>query len=248
MNTRLILLSLILLCSAQSLAGQNGRSVSLSDSDVLDVRTTLGYSTILHFDARPTSVVLGDQDSFKVEYVGNSLTVKPLRAGASTNLFVFTDYDKFSFRITSSAHGSADYSIRIRRKGAATQKKAKPSSIAGLESRAVATKASASGVTLAVQSIAYPPSRTAVVVQFSITNLSSQSFEPKPFVAQQGSRIGFAEIRLTAMRCPPGSTVTGLFVVRLSKLDTSFPLELTLPLPNAESLVAPIDPKTEVSR
>lgn len=94
------------------------RSLSLADGDVGEVRSAIGYSTILQFDTRPTSVVLGDQDAYKVEYVGEGLTVKPLVPGAKTNLFVFTDYARFNFRISASTADQADYLVKISRKRA----------------------------------------------------------------------------------------------------------------------------------
>jgi hypothetical protein len=76
----------------------------------------MGYSTILQFDSRPTSVVLGDQDGFKVEYVGNSLTIKPVAHGGKTNMFVFTDYDRFNFRVIVGQAQLVDYVIQVKRK------------------------------------------------------------------------------------------------------------------------------------
>ncbi len=92
------------------------RVLRLSDTEVGQIATSLGYSTILQFDSKPTSVVLGDQDAFKVEYLADSLTIKPLVAGVRTNLFVFTQYERFNFRVEVRAAAQADYVVRIRRK------------------------------------------------------------------------------------------------------------------------------------
>src|SRR5256885_2332440 len=95
---------------------RSGRTVILRETDVAEIKTVIGYSTLLQFDSRPTSVVAGDQDAFKVEYVGQGLSIKPLLPNISTNLFIFTDYDRFSFRVSSSRTGVPDYYVRVRRR------------------------------------------------------------------------------------------------------------------------------------
>jgi len=40
------------------------RIVTQADSEMVTINTALGYTTLIQFDARPTSAVLGDQDGF----------------------------------------------------------------------------------------------------------------------------------------------------------------------------------------
>lgn len=63
------------------------RTLTFSESDVGQVQLAVGYSTILQFDSRPTSAVLGDQDAFKVEYLGNSLTLRLVHERGHTPTF-----------------------------------------------------------------------------------------------------------------------------------------------------------------
>ena len=84
------------------------RRIEADEDKVALVRTAVGFSTILEFPSKPLSAVLGDQDSFKLEYVGNSITVKPLVSGATSNLFVFTEYNRFTCTLKSGAKSDVD--------------------------------------------------------------------------------------------------------------------------------------------
>ena len=95
---------------------QETRTLSLAESNVAPIRTALGFTTMLNFDVRPSSVILGDQDAFKIEYAGNGLAIKPVIARAKTNLFVFTDYDRFSFQLIAGPQNEADYAIHVKGK------------------------------------------------------------------------------------------------------------------------------------
>ncbi len=81
---------------------------------LIPIHTALGFSTILEFESKPTSAVLGDQDGIKLEYVGNSITLKPLIGGSHTNLFVFTEFDRYNFAIQTGSSSLVDYIVRIK--------------------------------------------------------------------------------------------------------------------------------------
>ena len=61
------------------------------------------------------NVVLGDQTAFRVEFINDSITLKPLRSGAKSNIFIFTDNDRFNLTVKSGSVALVDYVIRIRR-------------------------------------------------------------------------------------------------------------------------------------
>ena len=116
----LFVLFLLLLVAFPIARAQSGihktRVVTTTENDVTPIHTAMGYSTILQFDAKPTTAVLGDQDAFRVEYVGQSLTIKPLLRTAKTNLFVFTDYDRYNFQLGTVASNLADYIVKVQKR------------------------------------------------------------------------------------------------------------------------------------
>jgi hypothetical protein len=107
--------ALLFLVSYSYANPKKAKTLYLKEGETGDIKTAPGFSTILQFDARPTSVVVGDQDAFKVEYVGDGLTLKPLMPGVKSNLFVFTEYDRFNFRLVSTSSDQADYLVKVNR-------------------------------------------------------------------------------------------------------------------------------------
>jgi len=219
--TRLI--ALVCLCG-EAMAGQSPRQVSLAESEVLTVRTTPGYSTILQFDTRPTSVVLGDQDSFKVEYLKNSLTIKPLKEGVTTNLFVFTDYDRFSFRLTS-VESNADYVIRVAKKSERARRGSKKgyksgATVSDLDVTTVDASKSIGSMTLKVISIGYPPSGQAAIIEFSVKSEHPFSIDSSQVALEQdGASIPIQELHSAGQQI-------GILVVRTSNFQQGVPLNL----------------------
>jgi hypothetical protein len=75
----------------------------------------MGYSTVLQLSQKPLNVVLGDQAAFRVEFINDSITIKPLRPNAKSNIFIFTENDRFNLTIKSGSVSLVDYVIRLRR-------------------------------------------------------------------------------------------------------------------------------------
>lgn len=89
------------------------RQIEADDKQVVLIKTALGYSTVIEFTSKPISAVVGDQDAFKLEFVKNSITVKPLIPHAASNLFVFTEYDRFNCTLKTVSSSEVDYLVRI---------------------------------------------------------------------------------------------------------------------------------------
>ena len=93
--------------------GGQVRSVEISPNTITSIRTAPGYSTVIEFQSKPTQAVLGDQDAFHLEYIGNSITLKPVLPNAKSNLFIYTDYDRFTFFVSTVPAAQADYVVRV---------------------------------------------------------------------------------------------------------------------------------------
>jgi|GEM_PF-555455 len=215
------------------------RTVTLSEVDVATVKTALGYTTLLNFDGRPSSVVLGDQDAFKVEYVGNGLAIKPLHGGAKTNLFVFTDYDRFNFRLVAGATADADYLLRIRRSSpVGDQAQSRPEPVASAPSAltrmTVNRRASCGGVTLRVRTVAWPASQSTLLVYFRaqtdhrLVKKHEQRFQPGDFeIWQDGRSLPIESLHLDRLVFTASNPIVeGTLVLRQSELSKSRKLKL----------------------
>ena len=80
------------------------RSVPYSTSDVIRVDTHLRVNTAVELGTgeRIGQVLLGDSESFEVEVLSNrhTVSVKPVIAGASTNMIIYTDRRAVTFHLT----------------------------------------------------------------------------------------------------------------------------------------------------
>lgn len=117
-----------LLCSTfpyQALS-KSVRQVEVDEGQVVPINTALGYSTVVEFHSKPLNAVLGDQDAFKLEYIGNSITLKPLLPRAKSNLFIFTDYDRYNCALRTVDPSEVDYIVKL-----STRSKAYPIQVEG---------------------------------------------------------------------------------------------------------------------
>lgn len=85
------------------------RKVEVKTDQIVTVRTAIGIATIIQVPDRPNSIVVGDQAAFKVEYLDQAITIKPLHGGAKSNLYIYTDYRRFNVQLVTSTEAAADY-------------------------------------------------------------------------------------------------------------------------------------------
>lgn len=104
---------IMLLASSFSFAAERVRHVQCHDDQIVTVHTALGIATIIQVPDRPNSVVVGDQDKFKVEYLDQAITIKPLQGGAKSNLYVYTDYRRYNVQLVTGAEAASDYVVYL---------------------------------------------------------------------------------------------------------------------------------------
>ena len=74
---------LVLFLTGHAYSASKVRKVFMASDEIVTVRTALGIATIIQVPEKPNSVVLGDQNSFRVEYLDQAITIKPLHGGAN---------------------------------------------------------------------------------------------------------------------------------------------------------------------
>lgn len=95
------------------------RSVVLKGDELLTVKTALGIATIVQVPTPIQSAIIGDQSGFRIEYLDRAVTIKPLRYGAKTNLYLLTEPRRFNLRLVTLSQDVADYVVYVREPGAA---------------------------------------------------------------------------------------------------------------------------------
>ena len=96
--------------------GGSVRSLSMDDGGMEKIRLAPGKSTVLRFIERPEKIILGNQNHYKAEFIGNDVAIRP-QGHYSTNLFVYTTGGGI-FGFLLSTHDGDDYDdlVKIRRK------------------------------------------------------------------------------------------------------------------------------------
>lgn len=100
-----------LLCSAAH-AGRV-RTIYASDRTMQPVFLTMGRSTVLRFDEKPKSAVIGNQNYFSLEYIGNDITIQP-QGVAGTNLFVYTEFQTYGLILQVGGQAQYDDLVQVR--------------------------------------------------------------------------------------------------------------------------------------
>lgn len=91
----------------------------LKKDELLTVRTALGIATIVQVPTTIQSAIIGDQSGFRIEPLDRAVTIKPLRYGAKTNLYLITEPRRFNLRLVTLSQETADYVVYIRERGTA---------------------------------------------------------------------------------------------------------------------------------
>ena len=111
------LVPLCLMMAFDAMADRRVKRIVISGDEIARVKTAIGIATIIQVPDRPNSVVVGDQNSFKVEYLDNAITIKPLMNGAKSNLYVFSDWNRFNVELITGKQNEADYIVYLDTKG-----------------------------------------------------------------------------------------------------------------------------------
>lgn len=195
------------------------KTLSVDESEVAQVRVSLGYSTLLQFDSRPVQAIVGDQDSFKVEYVGNSIAIKPLMSGVSTNLFVITEYGKFNFRISSGRGFEPDYILKIKRKSSAVT-----DASSGIMTKSVGTSRTVGGITLRLISVASAKVNAPMIYSFELYSKDKRiNFQPGDFeILQSGRSLPIENIYIERLSIDKGQRLFGMVHVKREHLRSGY--------------------------
>jgi type IV secretory pathway VirB9-like protein len=113
MKTLILSLMIAIGLYATALASSRVKKVEVQKDQIVRVNTALGIATIIQVPDRPNSVVVGDQDAFKVEYLDLAITIKPITAHGKSNLYIYTDYRRFNVELATGSESAADYVVYL---------------------------------------------------------------------------------------------------------------------------------------
>jgi hypothetical protein len=90
--------SLLFAISAETSPAQRVQTLKPDRGRILHVQTALNHLSILEMSEPVTTVAVGSP-LFKIEWRENKVFIKPLEAGVSTNLFIWTGSGRFNYEL-----------------------------------------------------------------------------------------------------------------------------------------------------
>lgn len=192
------------------------RYVEVGKDEIVTIRTSIGIATIIQVPDRPNSVVVGDQDSFKVEYLDQAITIKPLVSGAKSNLYVYTDYRRFNIELISGNQSISDYVVYLK------QPKQKKADL--VTWKRFSNALSNESIKLEVKRLGVFKNDI-LLLEFDLTSKKKMTFRPEwLWLTQNGETRPIHNLVLNSLELQPGRKISGLMQVRridLSPFETS---------------------------
>src|SRR6185312_9444193 len=90
------------------------RTAEVSMDELITIKGAVGIATIIQIPEGVQSVITGDSGAFKIEYLDRAITIKPIRYGAKTNLYVNTQTHRYNLRLTTVNQDQSDYVVYIK--------------------------------------------------------------------------------------------------------------------------------------
>ncbi len=226
MKIKLITLLAFSLAAMTSEANQRVRRVAVQGDQIVTVKTSLGIATIIQVPDRPNSVVVGDQDSFKVEYLDQAITIKPLSGGAKSNLYIYTDWRRFNVALISGSEAIADYVVYL------DIPKEKPQTTSNKDSGIKWTdlKNSLKSDTLSLSIKRVGRTKEGILlVEFLVSSTVKEVFKPEwLWLTQSGETRPIHNLFMSALEVTSLRPISGVLQMREIDLNVNDPVRVEL--------------------
>lgn len=223
---------LLMVLSHTSFASERVRKVEVKSDQIVTVRTAIGIATIIQVPDRPNSIVLGDQSAFKVEYLDQAITIKPLHGGAKSNLYIYTDYRRFNVQLVTAGEPTADYVVYLE----SPRGMQHASIISWKKYRSYLKNAD---MTLETKRIAQTKDGV-LLVAFEISSESHQNFRPEwLWLTQNGVTRPIHNLALSRQEMRAGDRVQGVMQILKTDVSEALPLKIELRKKKSSYLTLP---------
>ena len=225
MKLKISLLLALILATANINAAQRVRRVEVHADQIVTVKTSLGIATIIQVPDRPNSVVVGDQDAFKVEYLDQAITIKPLSGGSKSNLYIYTDWKRYNVELISGTEAAADYVVYLE------TPKEKPI-VSKVKSNISWMKFSNTlrndNLTLNVKRVG-KTKEGILLVEFTVISKTKETFRPEWLWLTQDEAVKpIHNLFLSALEVTPKRSLSGVLQLKATDIDPGQSLRLEM--------------------
>lgn len=214
-------ITILSLVTTVAMANTRVRRVSVIGDQIITVRTALGIATIIQVPDRPNSVVVGDQEAFKVEYLDQAVTIKPLDSSAKTNIYIYTDWKRYNVELISGAGAVADYVVYLEN----PKEKIEASEIKWIEFK----RSFRNGDILLETKRVAKLKNGVLQIEFYLTSEKKQSIHPEwIWITQGGKTRPINNLILSTLEITPHTKVQSVLQLLASDFESSetFRLEI----------------------
>jgi hypothetical protein len=226
MKTKLITLIALSFFTWKSEAAVRVRRVPVQGDQIVTVRTSIGIATIIQVPDRPNSVVVGDQDSFKVEYLDQAITIKPITGGAKSNLYIYTDWKRFNVELISGVESLADYVVYLE------IPKEKPRQVLNKDFGIIWTDLKNhlrnDSLSLNIRRVGRTKERV-LLVEFIVSSRKKEEFRPDwLWLTQNGETRSIHNLYMSALQVAPKKSISGVLQIKEADLNTNESIRIEL--------------------
>ena len=226
MRVKFLILFVFTVIAINSNGAERVRRVPVQGDQIVTVRTSIGIATIIQVPDRPNSVVVGDQDSFKVEYLDQAITIKPLSGGAKSNLYIYTDWKRFNVELVSGSESIADYVVYLEN----PTEKSSAYSIVDTGIRWTPFKNSLRNESFQLEVKRLGKTRDGILlIEFLVTSKKKEGFKPEwIWLTQNGEMRAIHNLFMSSLESNPQKSISGILQVREADLNTTEAIRVEL--------------------
>lgn len=219
----LIMSVVLLLNSFATLASSKVRHLQVKRDQIVSVRTSLGIATIIEVPDRPNSVVVGDQDAFKVEYLDQAITIKPLVPGAKSNLYVYTDWARYNVELVTGPESASDYVVYLEHE----KKKAKiPKASSDVIWTPFTNSLKNGNLRMEIKRVGRTTSGV-LLIEFKLYSVSKETIKPEwLWITQDGKTIPIHNLFVSRLEVSKVVSANGTIQLLSQDLDKELPVRL----------------------
>ncbi|MGE3386016.1 MAG: TrbG/VirB9 family P-type conjugative transfer protein [Bdellovibrionales bacterium] len=202
------------------------RNLVATSDEILTIRAALGIATIIQVPETIQSAIIGDSSGFKVEYLDKAVTIKPLRWGVKTNLYLNTEKRRYNLRLLTLSQDTADYVVYVK------HPEAKPVSRWTTVSRFT----EANGIRFAISRIGYS-NQGFILLDAKLVSSSTETTTLKPddfWITQNGTSKVINGLFISDLKLSKSKPV--LIGISLAKSDLFEKRSLTIELRSKQKI------------
>jgi hypothetical protein len=227
---RTVILSLMsaLALYATALASSRVKKVEVQKDQIVRVNTAMGIATIIQVPDRPNSVVVGDQDAFKVEYLDLAITIKPISPHGKSNLYIYTDYRRYNVELATGSEASADYVVYLENPVAKEKTPLTHHGSSAIAWKKISRSFKNDAVTFTVDRVGTARGG-AIITEFTLTSSKHEQINPAWFwVTQGGVTRPIQNLFMSDVKISPGQKIHGSIQLLRSDLIGTAPARIEM--------------------